>query len=202
MKEKNSAEIAAQGMESYRRGNEYVAQNKADEARQCYYEALDKGYVNFKSLLAAAMVEKTRGNKEEVLHLLRRACETNPEANVTRKLYLEELFEQKKYEEGWNYLLEQDEIFDKESRVYLEIKSRFASALQMKEPAKEAFLKLYEKYESREAALSLAVFALVEKQPETAKKYLELILKEGQKEKGAKTVLYAAAEELKKVCVL
>ena len=48
MKEKNSAEIAAQGMESYRRGNEYVAQNKADEARQCYYEALDKGYVNFK----------------------------------------------------------------------------------------------------------------------------------------------------------
>ena len=95
MKEKNSAEIAAQGMESYRRGNEYVAQNKADEARQCCYEALDKGYVNFKSLLAAAMVEKTRGNKEEVLHLLRRACETNPEANVTRKLYLEELFEQK-----------------------------------------------------------------------------------------------------------
>lgn len=66
---------------------------------------------------------------------------------------------------------------------------------------KEAFLKLYEKYESREAALSLAVFALVEKQPETAKKYLELILKEGQKEKGAKTVLYAAAEELQKVCV-
>ena len=154
-----------------------------------------------KSLLATAMVEKARGNKEEVLHLLKWACETNPEANVTRKLYLEELFEQKKYEEGWNYLLEQDEIFDKESRVYLEIKSRFASALKMKEPAKEAFLKLYEKYECREAALSLAVFALAEKQSEAAKKYLELILKEGQDEEASKSLLYAAAVELQELCV-
>lgn len=201
MKENNSAEIVAQSMELYRRGNEYVAQNKADEARLCFHEALDKGYVNFKSLLATAMVEKARGNKEEVLHLLKWACETNPEANVTRKLYLEELFEQKKYEEGWNYLLEQDEIFDKESRVYLEIKSRFASALKMKEPAKEAFLKLYEKYECREAALSLAVFALAEKQSEAAKKYLELILKEGQDEEASKSLLYAAAVDLQELCV-
>ena len=41
----------------------------------------------------------------------------------------------------------------------------------------------------------------LKQQSEKAKKYLELILKEGQKEKGAKTVLYAAAEELQKVCV-
>ncbi len=75
MKENNSAEIVAQSMELYRRGNEYVAQNKADEARLCFHEALDKGYVNFKSLLATAMVEKASGRAKRIpRRMLQESC--------------------------------------------------------------------------------------------------------------------------------
>ena len=62
MKENNSAEIVAQSMELYRRGNEYVAQNKADEARLCFHEALDKGYVNYGAGNDVRRWQKPAGN--------------------------------------------------------------------------------------------------------------------------------------------
>lgn len=202
MKEKTNvqdAKLSSEGRKWFEMANACVKENKADEAWECYHKAVDVGYVTIESLLSAAMIEKTRGNKAEVLRLLKTLLELYPNAGVPVKLYLDELYEQKKYEEGWKFLLEQDEIFAKESRVYLEIKARFASVLELEKPAKEAFLVLYEKYRSREAAFSLAALSISEKQTERAKKYLEFILKE-KPDDDQKSVLYAAAEELQKLC--